>query len=254
MKYETYLPIFSGFYGTLWEIDYNYIEECIKEDRQEKCLFSEIDFNDLKIDNSGYEKFIVKAFCDKLSKKMPEFVNSVELQKIINPREYNFANDSANIEIDINILNVRTFIYSHKGSFELYLKSKYTSCDGFMSHYENDFQTWENETKNFTDFSKNGHYLGSILDFIARVEDIKEDDFFENIQGNFSIMEFVENYDDLISQSDNSLFEFLTKNGISKDYADYIETSYSNKVLESLYLPEKILSIVKEYETYLASA
>ena len=243
---KRFLPIFSGFYNTIFEFDYSGIEYQIKQDRQERGLLS--DFDELKIDNEKYEYDIVTSFCHVLKSELSDYIFDIELEKIVSPKTYNFANDSANVTIKYDAEKVRDFIYSHKSAFELFLKSRYTSCDGFISHYSNDFETWENETKNFNDLSINGHFLGAILEFIARIEKISEENIAGDILENIYPSEYVLNYNALVNQSDGSLFELLTSNGIAESFADYIEASYNNGLLASLSLSEKILSVIREFE------
>jgi len=248
MKIETYLPIFSGFYNTIWQMDYSYIENFIKEERKEKRLFSEIDFGDLEINFKQYERDIIESLCEVVSNKMNTFINSIKLQEINNPKTYNFTNDSADILIDVNIDEIKYFIYKHKDKFKEYLKNRYTSCDGFISHYSNDFELWKSDTKDFQDFSINGHYLGSILDFIANIIKINEIDLYEDVIENICILEYVINLDDIINYTDNSLFEFFTKNGYAEEIALYYVNCYENNVLSDICLNEKTLSIIREYE------
>jgi len=248
MKVKTYLPIFSGFYNTQWEFQYESIEEFIKEERENKGLFSEIDFNDVEIDNETYENDIVKSFCEKLPNLMSDYINSIEFEKIISPKEYNFENDSANVIIDVNIDKIKDFIYNNKDKFSEFLKKRYTSCDGFIPWYSNNFETWENDTKNFTDFSINGHYLGSILDFIAHMLGIDNYSIFENVYENLDYLNYVENLNEVINKSDNSLYEFFTKNKYTKETSLYYATTYENGNINQLCLNEKTLSIIKEYE------
>lgn len=248
MENETYLPIFSGFYNTQWEFDYNYIEDFIKEERKEKNLFSKVNFNDLKIDYNNFEIDIVNLFCEVLPDFLPDFITSCKLQEVIRPKEYNFKNDSANVLIDVKIENIKAFIYANKEKFSEFLKSRYKSCDGFISWYSYDFETWENETKKFSDFTINGHYLGAVLDFIAIMLEIDNFTMYETIIEKINFLSYAENLDDIINQQDGSLFEFLTSRGIEKNFADYIETSFTNKMLESLSLSEKILSLIQEYK------
>jgi hypothetical protein len=246
MQYETYLPIFSGFYGTMFEFDYENIEYQIQQDRKEKGLLS--DFDELDIDNSQYEKDIVLKFCEVLQKELNHFVNKIELQSIYNPKEYNFANDSANVLIDININEISSFIYANKSAFETFLNGRYTSYDGFISHYNNDFESWEKDTKGFTDFSIDGHRLGSILDFIARMNDIKEYDIYENVIENIDTFEYIKNYEELLNQQDGTLFEKLTASGYSSEYAKYLYNTFENGNINNIPLDENTLSIIKEFE------
>lgn len=248
MKVKTFLPVFSGFYGTIWEFDYNYIEDFIKEERKEKNLYSDVDFNDLKIDNETFENDIVNLFCEALPDFMPDFIEKIELEKIVRPKYYNFSNDSANVIITIKPDEVKSFIYANKEKFFEFLKKRYTSYNGFISHYENDFQSWESITENFSNFTCDGHRIGAILEFIAIMQGVKEFDLFESIFEKIDFLSYVENLEDVINKQDGSLFEFLTSKGIEKSFADYIETSFNNNVLESLSLSEKILSLIQEYK------
>lgn len=245
--YETFLPMFNGFScGSYFEIDYDYISEFIQQERKDKGLFSDYDINELKIDYARYENDIVTSFCYIIKDLLSDFILDIKFQKIVK--------NSADVKIKIIPEKVKSFIYEHKEKFCEYLAKRYTSYDGFFSHYSNDFETWETETKEFSDFSCNGHYIGSILEFIAIQENVNEGSIVQDILENIYVLEYVENLDELINKNDGSLVEALTSNGIEKNYADYIETSYNNKVLSSLSLSEKILSIIKEYENNLVEA
>jgi len=254
MDVKTYLPLFSGFYETSWAFDYDYIDNFINEDRKELGLVSDADFNDLNIDHSGYEKDIVQMVCDSLPDFLPDYITKIELEELLHPKEYNYYNDSANVTISINTENVKNFIYQHKEKFSEFLKKRYTSYDGFMSHYENDFASWEENTKGFTDFTCDGHRIGSILEFIAMIQDVSEYDIFETIWEKIDYLEYVENLDDVINKQDGSLFEFLTSKGVTSEYADYLNTAYINKVIKDLPLNECILSFINEYENILINS
>lgn len=246
MKYETYLPIFSGFYNTIWEPNSENLEYNLNQERKANGLYSSIDFNNLKIDYEEYEKDIVLNLCSLIQEELSKYIISIELENIYSPKEYNFANDSANIIIEVKENEIASFIYSHKSEFEKFLKNRYTSYDGFISHYENDFDSWEKDTKNFTDFSIDGHRLGSILDFIANIENIRENDLYEFVE--VYIESYVNNYDELLVKQDGSLFELLTSNNISKNMAEYYSQCYENNSLKELCLSETILSIIHEYD------
>lgn len=248
MKIKTYLPIFSGFYNTIWEFDYNYINEDILQQRQENGLYSDLNI-EINIDNTSYENDIAGLLCDVIKEKLNDYINSIEFENVYNPKTYNFHNDSINVIINPNIENIKNFIYSNKEKFIKYLKNKYTSCDGFISHYSNCFENWENDTNNFTDLNINSHVLGSILDFIACILDIKEFDLYDDdVIENINVFEYIINYDDLINYTDNSLFEYFTKNGYSKKIASYYVNCYENNNIDKIIMNEKSLSIIKEFE------
>jgi hypothetical protein len=248
MKIKTYLPIFSGFYGTNWEFNLDDVDNFIQYERKEKGLFSDYKANDVKIDYGQYETDIIKNICKILPDFMSDFINSIELEKIVSPKAYNFSNDSANVIIDINEKAIKDFMINNIMAFKTFLKQKYTSHDGFISHYSNNSDIWQDETNNFTDFSTNGHYLGSVLDFIANMLKIDNYLLYENIMEKINYIDYVENLEEIINKHDGTLFEFLTMNKYSKNYADYIELSYNNGIINILSLDEKTLSIIKEFE------
>jgi len=246
MKFETYLPIFSGFNYTQWEFDYDYIEDFIKQERREKGLFSEIDFNDIKINHNQYEEDIALSLCEVLPSFFEGIIEGVEFECIVK--------GNVDVSIDINPEKISSFIYDNKELFCKFLKDRYTSYDGFISHYSNDFEIWESETKKFKDFSVNGHYLGSILDFIGHVLKVDNYSLFECIYERIDFFSYVDNLDEMLEYTDNSLYEFFTKNKMDKTWADYIVTSYNNGMINQLCLDEKTLSIIKEFENTLANA
>jgi hypothetical protein len=189
---ETYCPIFSGFFETIWNVDYSYIEDIIRQEREEKNLTE--NFSDVSdfFDNEKYEDDIIKNIIDVIAYELSLDVEKIEYQKTNRPKTYNFSNDSIDVKIIPNETRIQAFIYAHKQEFSDYLKNKYTSYDGFMSSYSNEFIEWQKDTKDFTDFSKNGHILGSILDFIAIVKGITEHKIYEDVMEKISIYDYID--------------------------------------------------------------
>ena len=198
MEIKTYLPIFTGFYNTILQLQEYDIIYNINEDREENNL-SEINFDHLEIDYKQYEIDICIKMCDVIKEKICIFVENIIYEKIVSPKEYNFKNDSVDVIIIPKTKEIKEYIYKNKNAFCEYLKNRYTSYDGFISHYSNNFDNWEIDTNNFTNFNINGHALGSILDFISINEDIEEINIFYDVTENISNMEYLENYDKLIN-------------------------------------------------------
>lgn len=194
-KIETFLPCFEGFYNTIYEFDEENILYSINQDRQNKGL-NQISFDSLKINYSQYELDIVKNLCYVITNELKEYVYSIDFQDLIKPKEYNFKNDSVNVVIEPNIKAIQSFIYENKENFSQYLKERYTSYSGFISHYDNDFKSWEKDTDNFQDFSIDCHRLGAILEFIALKLDINENIVY-SVKENVSEYEYIENYFEL---------------------------------------------------------
>ena len=164
-EFETFLPVFPGFYGTLYEFN------------EDNYLYEEgLTYDMITVDYKQYENDIIQSFCDVLPDFCP-FIKQITLQEICSPKEYNFRNDSANVIIKIDVLALRKYLNANIESLREYLKGKYTSCSGFISSYDNDVNIWIEETENFTDFTVNGHYLGSLLDFYF-LNEHGHDDYF----------------------------------------------------------------------------
>lgn len=248
MQYSTYLPVFNGFYNTQQQFDYDFINEDIKQIRIDKygkhTTFDNIP--EIDIDYSSYEHDIVKNVIVEIKELLSDFVLDIEFEKIVSPKEYNFKNDSVNVKITANEKNIADFIYSNKEKFCLFLKKRYTSCDGFISHYNNDFESWEVDTKNFSDFSINEHCLGSILDFIAKVLDIDNYKIYEDVIENVCALNYIINYDDVLKPDDTLLNEFL-KNGYTFEIANYYITTLENGNIDKILVDEKTLSIINQY-------
>lgn len=166
---ETWLPIFPGFYGTIFESDTE--GELCSQNQERDLSLPEIEYDDLDFDNSAYETEVVKQCTSFIEDQLKPLglVTAIKFQGISSPKEYNFHNDSGNIEVDLtkaNIKAIKAYIYAHRKEYEEYLV-RYKSCSGFISYYNHDFDSWKEYTDNFMNYSEKAHYLGSILEFIC---------------------------------------------------------------------------------------
>ena len=169
-RIETWCPVFSGFYNTLGDCDQ---EDELNELSEEHGR--EIKWDDIEWDNRAYERDVsvkfVEVYASKIKEVFPSLVG-IAHQAVVSPREYNFTNDGINIEVYCTpefIPALKAYITSHKAKFEEYLHERYIGYDGFISHYPNHYEGWVSETKDFTELGN--HYLGSILQFVACIED-----------------------------------------------------------------------------------
>lgn len=163
---KTYLPLFSGFYGTIWE-----------SDESNFCSENDCTFDDLIIDYDAYNKDVVLGICDFVESNCP-FIKSVKFENICSPKFYNFSNDSANVTITIKKREFKKYLSDNKEALDKYLRERYTSRDGFISSYGNSFEAWKEETNNFVNLEN--HYLGSLLQFYFDNEEITEYDAYES--------------------------------------------------------------------------
>lgn len=177
-KVATYLPVFTGFYDTIFSSD-SELENLLYEGEVTEDIWDEFDY-------SNFQKDIIEQCCGVIENECP-FLEKVELEEVVSPREYNFRNDSANVEMLVDIKKIKEWIKTHKEVFKEYLKDTYTSYDGFSSSYPNDYEGWKEETKNFTELD--GHYLGSILECYFRYEEFDDYTLFELIEYHTAVWE-----------------------------------------------------------------
>jgi len=166
-KIETWLPVFHGFYNTIFEPDES---EFLRE--------NECEWDDIVFDNEEYSKDVAESVCETLQTKLKEYVTGIEMQAISSPKFYNFSNDAIHIEITLSKANLKAIRKTIRDNWEKYTEhtlKRYTSRDGFMSFHSNDSDEWSRLTKNFSDFSENTHHLGSVLEFICELEDVTND-------------------------------------------------------------------------------
>lgn len=168
--YETWLPVFTGFYGTQFEPDFeSYLDEL------------DLEWADITFDFESYRIDFGKIACEYIEKKLKSLgiIDQIIFQEMHSPKYYNYSNDSIHCEIVLtktNIKSLKKYMTDANKIFAGYLKGRYSSCPGFISHYSYLVADWKILTFNYTDFSVNRHLLGSILDFICENEDLDPDD------------------------------------------------------------------------------
>lgn len=187
-KVDTWLPVFSGFYGTMWETDSDEESEIdyINETRKEKGL-PEIGYDDIDWAYDEYQKDAVEDITDSVGDKLKEggYIKSFKLQKLNSPREYNFANDSIDVAFVLNARNkkaITAYLQAHKPAFAQYLYDHYTSRSGFYSFHSNDMYVWLQDLEGVL---ADDHKLGAVLNFILLNEDKDlELEIYEDLHGN----------------------------------------------------------------------
>ncbi len=226
MKIKTYLPVFPGFYGTLFEGDIesfsdgenDYIKEDYFFDAEKNKDFYIGDF----IKNREYEARVGKLACDFIEKELSEYTEKIEFESIDSPKEYNFSNDSINCTVTPKIEAIKSFIYENKEKYEQFLIDNFKSRSGFMSFFAYDFESWKEYTKDFTDYSEKGVYLGSILQFICEQLEIEDINMYDYVSENTSLFEFAGDYGDFQLTEDITLDQAINevKTCIHENYAN----------------------------------
>ncbi|MFA7219019.1 MAG: hypothetical protein WC119_00640 [Synergistaceae bacterium] len=198
-KIKTYAPIFPGFYGTIFSSDdsdeereeiVSLISEIIKPDyaKHTNALADIIvNSNIYSINWREYEKEYCIRICDYLSSELSDIpgFQALELENVINPKEYNFANDSINCLVIVNsIPKFREWILNickeHEELFTDWIHDRYTGYDGFIPSYSNDASEW---LKIIKKKSLDGHYCGTILEFyLTMVKKIGVEDLYYGVE------------------------------------------------------------------------
>ena len=175
MDINTYLPIFKGFYGSIFEPDVDNEIDYINELRQEKNK-PEIDFDDVNFNYDNYYLELSKEFCFIVWNELEDFIYKIEFSELKSPKYYNYSNDYIECKIKPKKQAILNYIKNNYNNWNEYLKDNYTSYDGFISSYDNYASSEDWSNKNI--FNK--HQLYSVLNFIAKNEDITEDVLLEN--------------------------------------------------------------------------
>ena len=189
MKVHTFLPIFNGFYNTLFEnlID-NATDNAIEwhnETNGTNLSYDNFDFDFASIQNE-----ICKDAASKVEEKLNEIgINcTIDFENLLSPREYNFNNDSINIEINFKKFSqVIEILKQNYDSFSQYIKDNYTSYDGFISNYSSYASDWIKDLRE--DAENETHKVGAVLDFILQeIEDYKPENlYFELYENDYFI-------------------------------------------------------------------
>ena len=201
MEIKTFLPVFHGFYGSIFE------DENLDGEHEHYNLPKNFDLSDF-IDWQKRYLNLSKQFCNIIENEMSDFIDSVTFESLYSPREYNFTNDSINCLISPKIDAIKSYIYDNKEAFCSYLEDRFKSRSGFISFYGYTFEQWKTYTKDFSDYTEDSIYLGSVLDFIGTNEEINDFTLYEKLQ-DFHISQF---YTDEFYQTPEILEHYKKEN------------------------------------------
>lgn len=201
-KFETFLPVFPGFYNTIFESDGAEDSEIsyINDERADKGL-EPISWDECDFDYKEYHDRVSNKCVEVIESELKalSLINEITFQSLVSPTYYNYSTDSINVEIDVNIENLQKYISENKKQFIDYLKVHYTSCSGFIASYSNDFDVWAEDTESFTNFDVNGHYLGALLQFVCDNEGIDTEKLCGGCDSEIYTINII-NYNELIGE------------------------------------------------------
>lgn len=162
--FETFAPLFTGFYGTIFEYDNeDYDIESYNEEHG-----TNLNWDDFTWEYEDYHNRVGKAFVNRLESELSQFLPiKITFQEISSPKYYNFSNDSINIKVEVNLNQLINLIEDRKEDAAKYFKDKYTSCSGFISFHSNDVDDWINKAYIL---ERPEHRIGALLDCLCSIE------------------------------------------------------------------------------------
>lgn len=185
---KTYLPVFSGFYSTIFEAIIEDQEERILED--ENLNSDEVDF-DYKQIREGIAKECVGVFQDTFNRDMGTNL-IVTFEAISSPKFYNFENDSINVSIQFSLGDfdkIKHALIVNALEVAKELKERYSSRPGFVSFQSSDFTDWMEDLQNeYEEEDDDSHKCGGILDILCDIlEIVDEEEMADRSNGNVSL-------------------------------------------------------------------
>lgn len=167
------LPIFPGFYSTLFEAD----ETPIIEDGR--------NWEDYDFDYTEYYNQMGEQCTEAVMYALIEvgFDIRITFNKIWSPREYNFTNDAILCSYQLRsgcLAKIKSYVKQHKQEFSQYLKDNFTSCSGFSSFYSNQYEIWLSFI-NLKSFEDNQIYLEHVLNFILLNENYTSESLYDDV-------------------------------------------------------------------------
>ena len=186
MNLKTWLPVFPGFYNTLFEPNLEYEIDAMRENDEIPNGVTDNQLYDCW-DNGSYERAVVKNICRELPRHFPKDsgISECVFEEIRSPREYNFTNDSADVTFVVNADKfypwIKGYLVEHSKEWTKHLRQHYQSRDGFCSSYTYDPEDWAASLDViFEDVPDTGsiphvHLIGRVLEFYL----LNENDDFE---------------------------------------------------------------------------
>ena len=219
-KLESTIP-FDGFYESFIsdDIDHQIGQQIewdtdiydLNEDEQQ-ILWD----NYLSVNRSYFYNQIAKDYTnfyiDILNRRLKGFTLKAKFNLITSPREYNFETDRIFIDIerDHAIDFIKYIIKNYKKELEEKIKDRFTSREGFWSHYKNGLDLW---TQDYSEWDHN--QIGTCFELF----DLEEEDI------NYSLREYLSEtiMDNLGNTLGQEGIDLLDKKQKEKDKKELME-------------------------------
>lgn len=145
-EFTVSLPLFEGFYNTIFDVDWEEYEKEV-EGFIQKSEFTDTptSYGDYLFDNDSYEFHVATLFVEAFKKYSPSYVSNIEVLRIIHPRDYTYRNDEIEVKITLSD-DFREKMMNFMSSNEKWLRSKiqedWTDKPGFWSFLSNNYDKW----------------------------------------------------------------------------------------------------------------
>jgi len=206
---ESWLPVFPGFYNTSFETsdeDYKEIANDINAIRKQNDLIGKIDDDLIDYDYTKYKNDYASNLVDTVEVMLQEqgLVKKVMFTKLVSPKEYNFANDSIDVDIHLepaNIEKIKSMLDQYSEEFAEYIKETYKSRSGFIPGYSDDSDEWLVDDA----FLTHRHMLGTVLEFLLlttadNMIELEERLLYDTETPYLGSGEYIKNYEELTTE------------------------------------------------------
>lgn len=170
----TWLPVFPGFYNTMFNTEEDYVRyetELTLDEKREyySAVFSEgvteefFDeyFWECLTNRDTAMESVSEHICEALKNIDPiGVIKAVGYESLSSPKFYNFSNDSINCKITFDQQVLQKYVDDNIEAFTEFIEQRYTSRDGFSSWHSNDVKDWRNMSE------LGEHSIGSVLEFV----------------------------------------------------------------------------------------
>lgn len=169
------LPLFQGFYGTCFDVDWEEYEEIVeKRISDSEYLENPTSYGDYEFDEPSYELMVARLYVREFKKYVPEYVKDIEVLRIIHPREYNHKNDEIEARIELSEdfrSKMKDFMSVNEKWLKTKIKEDWSDKPGFWSFMSNDFGRWMKYLEQTEITGVNSNYYAEIIKYDMLNED-----------------------------------------------------------------------------------
>lgn len=170
MKLNHTLPVFQGFYGTIFS--FNDEDQYIEEGRT---------WDNYNWDYADYQKRVSEKCVEAIEHEIKDYFKvDIKFEGLYSPKHYNYSNDQINVEYDFDdsvvIPEIINYLELEKEAFKKWVKERHSSRSGYMSLISNDSTEWIRILNEEKDHEKFAAMFADVLEFVFHTEVFGADD------------------------------------------------------------------------------